>query len=37
METKYGAWLDGILDRYADAMIILCITVASLDKFAHAC
>jgi len=28
MESKYGAWLDGVLDRYADFIIIFCITYA---------
>lgn len=27
MESSYGAWLDGVLDRYADFMIILFITI----------
>ncbi|AEA47167.1 CDP-alcohol phosphatidyltransferase family protein [Archaeoglobus veneficus] len=28
MESKYGAWLDGVLDRYADFLIIFCITLS---------
>lgn len=26
MESRYGAWLDGVLDRYADFIAIFCIT-----------
>uniref|UniRef100_A0A7C4W422 CDP-alcohol phosphatidyltransferase family protein n=1 Tax=Geoglobus ahangari TaxID=113653 RepID=A0A7C4W422_9EURY len=26
MESKYGAWLDGVLDRYADFITVFCIT-----------
>ncbi len=28
MESKFGAWLDGVLDRYADFIIIFCITLS---------
>lgn len=27
MESRYGAWLDGVLDRYADFIAIFCITL----------
>ncbi len=28
LESKYGAWLDGVLDRYADFIIIFCVTLS---------
>lgn len=31
MESKYGAWLDGILDRYADFVIVFCMTMSVLE------
>ncbi len=31
MESKYGAWLDGILDRYADFIIVFCMTMSVLE------